>query len=190
MLKQIDIFDKNNRPTGKQAGIDYIMRKGLWHRGTHVTVFTRDGLVLIQKRSKRIVTHPGYLDFGSGGIVDAGEEPTQAAVRELHEEIGIKAKQEELKFTGIYRADHAFPRIRRFSRCFTYCYALEVRDEHVGQIQAEEVDWAKFVTLPEARRLVRKHRLHGLGMLIPHYGFYRQQLLAMEQLLKTKGLAQ
>jgi 8-oxo-dGTP pyrophosphatase MutT (NUDIX family) len=185
MQKQIDIYDKNDQPTGKQAGIDYIMRRGLWHRGSHITIYTADGQVLIQKRNKRMLTQPGLLDVGSGGIVNEGEQPIDTAVRELREEVGITAKPGDCVFTGTYRSNHAFPRIRRFSRAYTYCYVLRVSDDHIGDIQREEVEWAKFVPLREAKRLVRRHRLKGLGMLIPHYKLYAQQLRYVERLLKS-----
>ena len=186
MQKQIDIYDKNDQPTGKQASIDYVMKRGLWHRGAHVTVYSASGKILMQKRSQRMLTQPGLLDFSCGGLVDTGEQPVDAAVRETFEEVGISAKAEEFLFTGIYRFNHAFPRIRRFSRSFTYCYVLRIGSEHIGDIQREELEWARFVPLREAQRLVRKHALRGFGRIIPHYRLYAGQLREVARLIKEQ----
>ena len=184
MQKNIDIFNKNNQPLGIQTSIDHAMRQGLWHRGAHVTVFTTTGEVLVQKRSRSMLMHPRLLDISCGGIVDAGEEPIEAAVRELYEEVGIKANEADLVFLGIHRANHAFPKIRRIGRSVSYCYALQVSSPHVGSIQQEEVEWARFIPLADARRLVRKHRLRNFGRLIPHYGLYKTQLRGVDRLMK------
>jgi 8-oxo-dGTP pyrophosphatase MutT (NUDIX family) len=180
MQKKIDIYDKANRPTGKQTFIDYAMRKGLWHRGTHVTIRSESGNVLIQKRSKMIFTHSGFLDIGCGGVVDAGEQPLEAARREMAEEVGLSVEPTSLQYIGMYRNNRIFPRLRRISRCFTYCYVVTVPEEKIGVVQEEEVEWARFMTMAEAKRLVKNHRLRGLGRLLPHYGFYKWQLEALE----------
>jgi isopentenyldiphosphate isomerase len=66
--------------------------EGLLHRIAVVIVSDTDGNILVQERMN------GKLDHSSAGHVDVGETYTQAAQRELYEELGIKTV--ELKYVG------------------------------------------------------------------------------------------
>ncbi|WP_139684981.1 NUDIX hydrolase [Vibrio tasmaniensis] len=55
-----------------------------------VTVVVRDGKVLVQKRFRH---RQGKVFEFPGGSVDPGESGSQAAIRELWEETGLKALQ-------------------------------------------------------------------------------------------------
>jgi 8-oxo-dGTP pyrophosphatase MutT (NUDIX family) len=182
MPKNIDIFDKNNQSTDHQSTIDNALRRGLWHRGVHIVVYTKTGYVLIQKRSNKLLMHPGYLDISCGGFVDAGENPERAAVRELKEELGIQVKENELRFTTLLRKNHAWRRLRRHDRAFIYCYVLRLPDHRLdlSHLQESEVSWAGFVKLAQAHRLLRLHYLKVLGRIEPLYGFYKKLLRAIE----------
>ncbi len=178
MLKNIDIVDNNNQLTGSESTIDHAMKKGLWHRGAHIIVYTKTGYVLVQKRSSTMVTHPGYLDISCGGFVDAGETPEIAAVRELKEELGIHISTQELSLLEVRRKNHAWPRTKRYDRTFLYCYAVCLPDHHMSlsHLQKEEVESAQFLTFREANRLITRHHIQGLGRIEPLYGFYRTLL--------------
>jgi isopentenyl-diphosphate Delta-isomerase len=62
---------------------------GLWHRAVHVLVFDSAGRVFLQKRSMLKDLSPGLWDSSCSGHLDAGEDYDAAAIRELHEEIGL-----------------------------------------------------------------------------------------------------
>jgi 8-oxo-dGTP diphosphatase len=65
-----------------------------------------DGRVLVAERTPKQLS-PGFWEL-PGGKIDPGESPQEAAIRELEEEIGIRA----LSLTPWIRYDHAF-RMRR-----------------------------------------------------------------------------
>jgi len=67
-----------------------VHRTGLWHRGMNIFLFTPDGKLLVQKRSKDKDTFPSALDCSVSEHVKAGEEYAQTAVRGLREELGIE----------------------------------------------------------------------------------------------------
>ena len=46
---------------------------------------------------------PGMFDTSSAGHIQAGDEPLESALRELHEELGIQAEPKELEFVGNFR---------------------------------------------------------------------------------------
>ena len=51
--------------------------------------------LLLTRRSQKLRNHPGQWAF-PGGRVDAGETKIEAALRELHEEVGIKCGPEDV----------------------------------------------------------------------------------------------
>lgn len=61
----------------------------LIHRVAHVLVFNHRGELLLQKRSASKDVQPGKWDTSVGGHLDPGEDYLTAAVRELHEELGL-----------------------------------------------------------------------------------------------------
>src|SRR3990172_551320 len=62
---------------------------GLQHRGVHVFLFTQDGRLLIQKRSKGRSQYPSMWDCSVSEHVKAGESYLEAAIRGTREEMGL-----------------------------------------------------------------------------------------------------
>jgi 8-oxo-dGTP pyrophosphatase MutT (NUDIX family) len=59
-----------------------------------------DGEVLLQQRANTGYLD-GYYDFACSGHVDKGESIHETAIRELFEEVGVKAQPEDLKLVHI-----------------------------------------------------------------------------------------
>src|SRR6478736_4401531 len=51
--------------------------------------WSRSAAVLLTRRSEQLRKHPGQWAL-PGGAMDEGETPEQAALRELHEEVGLR----------------------------------------------------------------------------------------------------
>jgi isopentenyldiphosphate isomerase len=68
-----------------------VHRLGLLHRAVHVLVFNSHGDIFLQKRSMTKDRQPGLWDSSASGHVDSGENYEATAVRELWEEIGLRA---------------------------------------------------------------------------------------------------
>lgn len=99
MEELFDILDENGNVTGKTAPRSYVHSHGLFHRTVHIWII-REGKLLLQRRSHNKDSFPDRLDISSAGHIDAGEEPLTGAVRELYEELGIKAQPSELTLAG------------------------------------------------------------------------------------------
>jgi 16S rRNA (adenine1518-N6/adenine1519-N6)-dimethyltransferase len=84
-----DVIDENDRVTG-QAMRSVVHQLGLWHRGVHVLLFTTDGRLLVQQRSRDRVHAPLALDCSVSEHVKAGEGYSDAAMRGLSEELGVE----------------------------------------------------------------------------------------------------
>lgn len=91
----------------------------LVHRSTHVVVETGGGL-LLQRRGFDKDTGAGLWDSACAGHVGPGETYTEAAVRELEEELGISAVptflgtcrvagEGETELCGVHTLAHAGP---------------------------------------------------------------------------------
>ena len=67
------------------------------HRAVHILVFNRKGDCLLQKRSMLKDRLPGVWDSSAAGHLNAGEDYLPAAVRELEEELGLRAEPSQLE---------------------------------------------------------------------------------------------
>jgi isopentenyl-diphosphate delta-isomerase len=67
-----------------------VHQRGLWHRGVHVLLFTHEGKLLVQQRSKDRPHAPLALDCSVSEHVKAGEDYYSAAIRGLQEEMGVE----------------------------------------------------------------------------------------------------
>ncbi|WP_198243949.1 NUDIX hydrolase [methane-oxidizing endosymbiont of Gigantopelta aegis] len=76
----------------------FIHRHNLKHRAVHILVFNSQNQLFLQKRSLTKDLNPGLWDTSAAGHVDKGENYDMAAVRELHEELGIQTEALTLLF--------------------------------------------------------------------------------------------
>ena len=116
-MEILDIVDRNGEPTGEQIDRETAHKNGIRHRTSHLwvarikkkhseTATLSDVQLLLQKRSDNKDSHPGKLDISSAGHIPAGTGYETSAVRELKEELGIDAKEEELHYCGKRRKEY------------------------------------------------------------------------------------
>ena len=102
-MEYVDVCDENGLPTGEIVERSTAHRTGVRHRTAHVWIYREtEGRyqVLVQKRSDSKASFPGMYDTSCAGHVPAGEEPIDAAVRELSEELGIRLRPDQLEELG------------------------------------------------------------------------------------------
>lgn len=83
-------YDADGSPVG--AVRRSVMRaRGLWHAATAVLVRSGDGeRIYVHRRSDTKDVFAGMHDCWAGGVVAAGETPSDGAARELAEELGVR----------------------------------------------------------------------------------------------------
>jgi len=143
MDESIDIYSENNESLNIIKLRSEAHRRGLWHRTAHVWIYNRKAEILLQLRSDSKSIFPNMWDVSSAGHIGAGEIPVESAIRELYEEIGLKAAIEELKFYKIKKQSSIY---RNFlDNEFNYIYFLKFDGDLANfKLQKEEVTDLKF----------------------------------------------
>ena len=140
-MEQNDVYDKNRRRTGRVH-----VRGTPWRRGDYglvvcTWVYDGDGHLLLTKRAPE-KTYAGTWE-NSGGAAKAGETSRQAIARELFEETGIRAGEEEFEYlcSGWNRNTH-------FD---FYCLRRQIPLQELRLLPGETVDavWASFSQVHE-----------------------------------------
>ncbi|MEY4132436.1 MAG: hypothetical protein RL592_494 [Verrucomicrobiota bacterium] len=126
-----DVVDAHDVVVGRECRRE-IHRRGLRHRAIHIFWLRGDGRLCLQRRSYAKDNCPGLLSSSCAGHVDAGEDYLGAAVRELHEELGVAVSPEALQEVD-YAPCHA-----ELGNEFVRSYV--VRGDHATALAAFEVD--------------------------------------------------
>jgi len=143
-----DIYDKERNLTGR------VHKRGTpWHRGEYglvvcVWVYDGTGNVLLTRRA------PGKSFAGtwenSGGAAKAGETSLQAIARELFEETGIQAGEDEFEYISSNRDKSAFYDF--------YCLKRQTPLDQIVLLPGE-TDGAKWVSLEEVHAMIQRKEI-------------------------------
>ena len=111
MIKEIwDLYDREGKRTGETSERYYGSYKdipdGRYHLVVDLLVIHNDGTYLLTKRSDEKDVNPGLWEASAGGSALSGEEPLEAAKRELFEETGIVADSLELVGVSFKDSSH------------------------------------------------------------------------------------
>ena len=143
-----DVYDENRDLTGK------VHRRGThWKEGEFglvvcVWVYDGRGHFLLTRRAKG-KSFSGTWE-NSGGAAKAGEQSRQAIARELFEETGIRAGEDEFELIGTDRDRNAFYDF--------YCLKRQIPVEDIVLLPGETVD-AKWVTLAQIHEMIEKKQI-------------------------------
>jgi isopentenyldiphosphate isomerase len=137
----VAILDEDNRVTGSVPR-SVMRRDNLRHSATGVLVRNPAGDVYVHRRTPTKDVFPACYDFSAGGVIAAGEDPYDAVVRELAEELGITGADLVKLPEGDY-ADES-------TNYHAYLYTC-VWDGPVTH-QPEEVSWGAWMSPAELVR--------------------------------------
>jgi len=164
-MEILDIVNENGIPTGETIDRKIAHREGILHRTAHVWILRkRNGRIeiLLQKRSEKKETFPGCYDISSAGHIPAGYGFRESAIRELQEELGIKAREEELNFCYDRHLEwntefngEPFHDVQ-YSRVFFLWRDL---DEDAFTFMDQEVEAVKWMDIDACIEAVRENRI-------------------------------
>jgi|SRR5690242_8914345 len=127
-----DVVNERDEVTG-QAPRREVHARGLKHRAVHVLVFNSRGEIFLQKRSRQKDIAAGKWDSSSSGHLDTGEDYDACAVRELHEEIGL-------------RVAHPPKRLFKIAACretgWEFCWIYRYESEGPFVLHPDEIETA------------------------------------------------
>lgn len=106
MDELVDLLDADGNFTGGTALKSAAHKNGWFHPTVHIWAYTKNGMVLIQKRGANKDTHPFLWDVSVAGHVGAGEAIILAAIREVKEEIGLTLTENDLEKIGVFKSVH------------------------------------------------------------------------------------
>ena len=121
-----------------------VRRDNLRHSATAVLVRDSARRIYLHRRSDSKDWAPGHWDVAAGGVIVLGEEPHDAALRELGEELGIDGVEPVALGRHLYEDGT--------TRCYEYIYEV-VWDGPVRH-QPEEVVEGHWAALDELARVL------------------------------------
>lgn len=144
----VDIVDAGDRPLLVMP-LTEAHRQGLFHRSVLILVYDARGKLYLQKRGAQKNVYPGRFDLSATGHVRAGESRLDAAARELHEELGLRAKTLTLLDTAPATQESGYEFVTLFSAG---------RLSEPPRPNPEEVAGGVFVDAAELAALARDYR--------------------------------
>lgn len=152
-LEMFDVVDESGEPTGETVARILAHSQGIRHRTAHVWLMRRRGdrvEILLQKRSQGKDSFPGCYDISSAGHIPAGVDYISSALRELWEELGENASEEELQYCGTRYVQYEETfygkpfRDNQVSKVYLLWRDKEPEDFVLQRDEVEEVRWFDF----------------------------------------------
>ena len=151
----LEVYSPEGTKTGQKKSKSEIHRKGLFHSTVHVWIFTEEGNILIQKRSKKKELNPGVWDVSVAGHIKFNENIKKAAKRETLEETGININTKDLLKIGVYRSIIIHP--TAIDKEFFHTYILKIDKNSINlDFKNNEVDDLKFISIEEMESLIKE----------------------------------
>lgn len=175
-MEYLDIVDENGNPTGQIVEREKAHAQGIMHRTSHVWLIRKKENkteILLQKRCDSKDSHPGCYDISSAGHIPAGVDFMPSAIRELKEELGVDADENELIFCGNRNisSDSVFHEKPFHDRQYSRVFALWCdKNESDFHLQEEEVSAVLWMDIDEAIKAVKENT-------IPHCIFSEELMM-------------
>ena len=154
-MEYLDIYDDEGHVTGRKIirGDKSAKIGEHEHIAVGVIFIENDkGEFLIQKTSKE----KGGEFSSTGGHIDSGETPIKSIRREVEEELGINVDKDTIEEYGFIQYDMPI----RF--LFYLKKNIDLKDV---KVQKEEVDYVKYMSVPEIEELFKSEEMlksHGI----------------------------
>ncbi|MDO4178666.1 MAG: NUDIX domain-containing protein [Phascolarctobacterium sp.] len=165
-MEYLDVVDIYGEPTGEVVERSRAHREGIRHRTSHVWLYRiKNGRtqILLQKRCQTKDSFPGCYDISSAGHIPAGDSYEVSALRELEEELGVKAREEQLIPCGYQSIDWdaEFHGVPYHDRQVTKVFLLRLDDyeEKDFRLQDSEVESVLWIDFAECLEAIEKNTL-------------------------------
>lgn len=163
-MELLELCREDGSGTGVVQERTLVHESGGLHRTSHVWIVrpAKTGSffeLLLQKRSACKDSYPGCYDISAAGHVPAGCGYLDTALRELEEELGVKARPEDLQqaflHLGYAEAEFCGKPFKNAEASMVYLYFQPVRlgELKLQETEVEEACWMEYGKLLEDVRL-------------------------------------
>ena len=125
-------------------------------------IIEHQGKILLLKRSEEVGTYK-ELWGGVAGFIEPGEEPVEAALKEIHEEIGIPASEltlikkfDQVQFTDLYEEKFYDWIVHPFLFTIDNKEKIRLDWEHTDYCWIPPAEVQEFDTVPRFKEIVEK----------------------------------
>lgn len=147
----MDLVNEKDEIIGEVWKSETNQNPKLIHREVAIIIYRDDGKVLFQKRSLLKRINPGIWTETVAGHLSKGETPSEAAHRELREELGFDT---ELKFF-----EKTLARALNETH-FTYWFLGKFPRDAKVRLQKDEVEDARFLSPQELASLIESGEVY------------------------------
>lgn len=149
-----DLFGTERQPLHRTHRRGEMMNYGEYHIDVEIWTVNSEKNILITLRDPTKENYPSKWE-ATGGSVLAGETSREAAIRELKEETGILAVENELSYLGTCREASAFVDIYLLRRNISISELVMQQGETVG---------AEWISLEKLDQMIADESLaHPIG---------------------------
>lgn len=156
-MELIDILDEYGNKTGNTSTIKELHKSGEWHKIVGIIICDFNNRILIQRRSLKEISSPGKWDIAAAGHVNSGESEIEAIKRELFEEIGLNLEKDKIKFFMSYKKEINNKTVNKKHLEDIYIAQIDTIDINLLDIQKEEVEEVKWVSINELKDMMKKN---------------------------------
>lgn len=149
MDELVEVLTEDGNLIGERINKISAHKNGICHGISAVALIDNNGRLLIQKRADTKKDEPNKWDLSGAGHIDVDETPEETAVREIHEELGIKVEKNKLKLIDTY-LNKVKLNEEIYINHFTYLFLVQ-KDISVDDVvmQKSEVSSIMFVNKKE-----------------------------------------
>lgn len=166
-MELLDIRREDGSLTGEVRERTIVHENGDLHGTSHVWIVRRKENggwdILMQKRSWNKDSFPGCYDISSAGHIPSGSDYLTSAIRELEEELGICAAEEDLQFAFMHLGHmegNFYGKLFRnaeISAVYVYDKEVDIEKLRLQQEEVESVCWMEYETaLAEIREETKR----------------------------------
>jgi len=159
-----DVVDQQDRVVS-QAPRSVVHANHWLHRAAHIFVFNSRGELLVHRRTATKDECPRMYTSSASGHLGAGEDYATAAVRELHEELGLSSP---LEFLAVIPADGA-------ATSYEHSGLFRTTTDDPPLFDPDEIESGEFLPLEEIARRIRESPTDFTPCFRTLYRWYIQQ---------------
>lgn len=155
MAELVDLYNADGEKIGTDHKRGDALPDGVYHKIINVMVVHQKGDILVTQRSAQKDIYPGYYEASAGGVVQKGETPEEAAIRELYEETHIESRKLTHLSTHFYEG---WPLI---VDDFYYLTDMKKDNIYLDRSETREYTWK---TLEEVDELMAEGEIYNYNL--------------------------